>query len=155
MLSISEFAVGDVAEAAVCSLILPRSERQRPGLVGMVDDTPFFVFLSHEHNYGACKKSVRLRNPGIVVPNVQIEVDERSIGEYDPWQTRAGAFVIDDGKAGVLAGDPQTPGLARFVVNVLDVAKSEITAAFSRWQIVVGSAQDRRVLLTIDTTASV
>ncbi|MDC7745815.1 hypothetical protein [Rhizobium binxianense] len=154
MLSISDILVGDVAEAPLSSLILPRSTREQPGLIGKVEDVPFFVFLSAKNNFGAFKQSLKPRNPGIIIPNVSVEVDESSVGEYDAWDTRAGSFVFEGGTAGVLAGDARTEGMGRFVVNIANVTRSEVSASFSRWQLVTGSGYDRKVLLSIDARPS-
>ncbi|NKK40327.1 hypothetical protein GFL72_38130 [Rhizobium leguminosarum bv. viciae] len=154
MLSISEFRVGDVAEAPLGSLILPRSTREQPGLIGQVEDVPYFVFLNARNNFGAFEQSVRLRNPGIIIPDVSVEVDESSVGEYDAWDARAGSFVFEGGKVGVLAGDTRTEGVGRFMVTVADVTRSEVSVSFSRWQVVLGSGRDRKVLLSIDAIPS-
>ncbi len=154
MLPISEIMAGDVAQAPLGSLILPRSAREQPGMIGKVEDVPYFVFLSPTNNFGAFKQSVRPRNPGIIVPKISIEVDESTVGAYDAWETRAGSFVIEEGKAGVLAGDTQTEGLGRFVVTVADVAKSEVSLAFSKWKVVLVTGSEKKVLLSIDVSPS-
>lgn len=150
MLALSEFFPGTIADAHVGSLILARSANERSGLIAVQDGEPFFVIMSEEGRFRGFPSGQNASNKGVIVPGVTVEVDETSLTEYDSWDTARGAIVCTDGVA-VIRAEMMGPRSRGIVLAMLgSVAASPVEAAFTRWQVTLGTGQEKRMLMKID-----
>jgi hypothetical protein len=148
MLSAREFTVGALEQAHLGCLILPRSVHEEILLVGEFNGNAA-VLLSGEHRFACFACSDNNLWHGLIVPNVGVEVDEAS--GFDPRSvgSKIGSIVRSDTRLLLTAKLPQSIGSIRVVLESgLPSAASE--AAFSKWQVVLGKNESRRILATVD-----
>lgn len=153
MLSADEFAVGTLAEAAPGTLVLPRTKYEATFLVGDRSG-PIAMFLDGNHQFASfpCKDAENWK--GLLVPNVELIVDQTSL--FDPDNDRAplGSVVRGGGYLAITAKFGDRYGFHDAIrINLRDDlpnSPSGLKAGFLRWQLVLGSGQERRVLFEMD-----
>lgn len=151
MLALSEFGVGAISEASFASLVWPMEDGLSAALVGEVDETPTVVFLQ-EHDRFECPESIQLsRKAALIIPNVQIEVDEATAFDPSIARRRLGTLIIAQGNIAVVAKRPKPSfgGVSSVIVG-RNHPEMRFSAGFANWQIVVGTESRRRVLLQVE-----
>ncbi len=151
MLSAKEFTVGTLADAKPLSLMLPRTKHEATVLVGQTENSPAAVFLGGQYNFHSFECSEAINWRGLLIPNVRVEVDETSL--FDPQFVSAslGILVRTDTKLIVYAKAEQSYRRLRVILETDLPTTHDLAAGFSRWRIVIGEGQDKRVLREIDT----
>ncbi len=152
MLLAKEFTVGTLADVKPVSLMLPRKVSEAPFLVGSVKDTPTAVSLGDEFPFHAvgCTNAMEWR--GLVIPNVVIEVDERSLFDPQFGPTTVGAIIRIETRLGILArAEPSRVGTLMVDLEADLAPTHDMSAGFTKWRIVIGEGQDKRVLREVDT----
>ncbi|AAB91759.1 conserved hypothetical 17.4 kDa protein (plasmid) [Sinorhizobium fredii NGR234] len=147
MLSPSEFTIGTLGSAAPLSLILPRTKYEATMLVGHVDKAPAAVFLSGEFAFHYFPSTDNDSWRGLIVPGVRVEVDETSV--FDQGQTMAplGAAIRIDTRLAIRAkSEHSLSGSSALTIHDKLVSAGDLRAGFTRWQIVIGEGQTKRVL---------
>ncbi|TCN19811.1 hypothetical protein [Sinorhizobium americanum] len=147
MLSPNEFTVGTLGSAEPLSLILPRTKYEATMLVGYVDKAPAAVFLSGQFAFQYLLSTGNDNLGGLIVPGVRVEVSESSV--FDPNQTSApfGAVIRTDTRLVIRAKSEHAFGGSSSVTLHDELASAgELYAAFTKWQIVIGEGQAKRVL---------
>ena len=148
MLSATEFTVGAFGNAGPLSLILPRSKYDETALIGWTEKGPTAIFLSGQHLF-TCFESAGNRNwRGLIVPDVRIEVDETS------WSDEGGLGVAirSDTRLAIVGKNDRGFGAVLVTVQADLPPTHNEQAAFSRWQVVLGSDNAKRVLTKMEVT---
>lgn len=147
MLAPEEFTVGSFSSAPVGSLILPRTEYEAIVLVGVLQDAETAVFLSESHQFECFGTKESENWSGLIIPNVSIEVDETTAFDATHGFAPLGALVRTADHFSIVAMPDRMRG-RRFQVNLrrgLPSIGSE-AVGFSKWQVVLGTGENKRVL---------
>lgn len=151
MLRASEFVMGTLEDAEPMSLMLPQSKYGGTFLTGRIENQTGAILLDRGQEFVAfaCAGAAAWR--GILIPNVRIEIDETSFFEPD-FRLMPGALMRLDTRLIVGGKNDRNLGLGTQVVleSGLPPTRDGNSAAFSRWSIVIGEGQDKRVLQNID-----
>lgn len=153
MLALSQFFPGILADAPLGSMILPRDKYERCGIVASHKDEPFFVILGDEHRFRGFPSKDNTSHKGLIIPAVSFEIDETSLVPMDPWDTPLGCIVCTESVVGIRAEMIGARSQGIVVAMLGAIPSSSIEAAFTRWQISLGTGQDKRVLMKIDAAA--
>lgn len=145
MLLAKEFTVGALSDAQFGSLILPRTKYEETFLVGKTDKGITAVVLSGQYAFQCFQSSGNTTWRGLIAPNVHIEVDETSLSEA----AGIGSIVRRDTYLTLSAKATQPFGVHVILEENLPPAHGMI-AAFSKWHVVLGEKEDRRLLFTVD-----
>lgn len=151
MLSPEEFTVGTFASAPVGSLILPRNQHEAAVIVGLLDEKPTVVFLGDRFQFTYFHTAGSENWSGMIIPNVRVEVDESTA--FDPWygSSSLGAVVRSATHLGVYAKSERSFGRHQAVTLTSNLpAIDNGGVGFTKWQVVLGTGTDKRILLTID-----
>jgi hypothetical protein len=150
MLALSDFYPGTIADASIGSLILPRSKYEQSGIVASYQGSPFFVILSEDHRFYGFPSESNTSYKGLIIPGVAIEVDETSLAEHDTWESPLGSIVCVGSEVGIRSSVNGNRPSGYVVARLSTIPASRIEAAFTRWQITLGSGPEKRILMRID-----
>lgn len=150
MLSPEEFTVGTFKQAEPGSLVFPRTAYEELALICEGDGDPIAVFLSGDYAFQSFRSNEADNWKGIIVPNVRIEVDELSVFDLNYNDSSLGVMIRE--KSSLLL---RSKSLEFRCGSVPVVVKSGLpdcqeSAEFTRWQIVIGYGDDKRVLHMVD-----
>ncbi len=149
MLSPSEFIVGKVGIATPLSLVLPTSKYEETLLVGQLNDLPMAVFLSGQHKSMFFEAEGNESWGGLIIPSVRIEIDETSL--VDEYSSEAPMLSVTRTDTRLVVAASAERSFGRQIQITLHeglVSSGGSKATFANWQIVLGEAQDKRVLWT-------
>lgn len=150
MLSASEFTVGSIGHATPLSLVLPRHEHEETILIAQCQGGPAAFFLSEGQRFKWFESSGNNHWHGLIVPNVRIEVDETTVFDPSRIEARAGTAIRRGPQLVAQAKGPRAfSGLDPIILEDALEETSGESAGFSRWQIVIGTAEQKRVLHTV------
>lgn len=150
MLAPHEFLVGPVALASGITLLLRRDARDASFLVTSAPGEPTAIFLDGQHRFSYMPSAGNDDWTGVLVPNVAIEIDETSILDASEGQP-LGVLVRKHTRLSIRAQrDPRRSVSTIAIVADLPACHENESAAFARWQIVVGEGLSKRVLKTFD-----
>lgn len=150
MLSPEEFTVGSFKTAKPGSLILPRTPYEALALICEGDGEATAVFLAGQHTFHSFPSGEADNWKGLIVPDVRIEVDEASLFDPDQNHHVLGAIVRSGTKLMVRSKAEHSFGRSVPVTIQSDLPDGSGSAAFTRWRIVVGLGDGKRVLHTVD-----
>lgn len=150
MLSPEEFSVGDFKKAKPGSLVLPRTKYEALALICEGDGEPIAVFLAGNHAFQSFPSGEADNWNGVVVPDVRVEIDETSL--YDPDQNghALGILVREETKLVVRSKAEHSFGRSVPVVIQSGLPDCKGSAAFTRWQVVIGQGDEKRILHRVD-----
>lgn len=152
MISPQEFTVGSIGSAAPLSLILPRNQYEETVLVGHIGGEPAAVFLTGQHRFQFFCCAGNDNWTGIVIPGVRIEVDETRISDMGSG-TPLGCAVRSDTRLTVRAKSERSYSSTTAVTLHDELSSAgDHSAGFMRWQVVLGTGDEKRVLTEIDLT---
>lgn len=149
MLAPHEFLVGPLALASGITLLLRRDARDASFLVTSAPGEPTAIFLDGQHRFSYMPSAGNDDWTGVLVPNVAIEIDETSILDASEGQP-LGVLVRKHTRLSIQAHDPHRSLSTIAIVADLPACHENESAAFARWQIVVGDGLSKRVLKTFD-----
>ncbi|MFC3077683.1 hypothetical protein ACFODL_06235 [Phenylobacterium terrae] len=150
MLSPQEFTVGTFATAKPGSLVLPRAKHEAPALICEGDGEPVAVVLSGTYAFHSFPTGGAENWRGVIVPDVSIELDETSL--YDPdHHGHLPGVLVREGTRLMVRGMPQQAfGRSVPVVIHAGLPDGAGRAAFTRWQVILGQGDEKRVLHQAD-----
>jgi hypothetical protein len=152
MLAPQEFSVGPLASASGMTLVLRRHQQEASFLVTSATNAPTAIFLDDEFRFVCMPSADNTSWNGILIPNVAIELDETRILDANEGQP-PGALVRKKSQLFIMAKyQPQGPTTPIAIVSNLPRCLENQSAAFGRWQIVLGEGLSKRVLMKIDAT---
>lgn len=158
MLAPGEFTVGSLADATPLSLLLPRTKHETAMLVCGSPAEPMTVFLGEQYRFEsfACANATNWK--GVIVPEISIEVDESAIFDPDMNDYRTGSVIRRAEQLNIVVIGEDGHRIKRQIqiplMMGLPPTGENQRAGFSKWQIVVGTGQQKRVLWKTDTVPS-
>lgn len=158
MLKPSEFSVGHLEDAEPLTLLLPSTSYNQRALSFALDGKKMALFLDGpkdvQYYITECEYAEGMR--GMLIPNVGIELDPESICDIDGQHPRRGSLVryadMLSVQAAFLGNNMSHFGGPRALLSGLPKCDVSQRACFSKWQIVLGQGDDKRVLHTVDVT---
>lgn len=150
MLSASEFTVGSIGQATPLALVLPRHDHEETILIARCESGPAAFFLSERERFKWFESSGNEHWHGLIIPNVRIEVDESSIFDPSRMDERPGTVIRSRDRLVVKA-----KGLRAFSMLESLILEDSLTptsqehAGFLRWQVVIGTGVEKRVLSSV------
>ncbi|MNR98599.1 hypothetical protein D3C71_309010 [compost metagenome] len=150
MLSPEEFTVGNVEEAPVGSIVLPRGKYESVVLLCEGDEEATAVFLSPQEGFPCFPAAGTDRWGGMIVPDVRLEVDQKSLYNPDSYGVLPGVLVREGAKLTIRAAGPNRFGRATSVTVKSGLPEANGGVAFTRWQVVIGRGDDKVVLHKVD-----
>ncbi|MBX9576109.1 MAG: hypothetical protein K2X07_10770 [Caulobacteraceae bacterium] len=153
MLSPEEITVGNFASAQPGSLVLPRTKYEARALICEGDGEPTAVFLSGDYAFRSFPSGGADNWKGVVVPDVRIEIDETSLADPDRNGHALGVVVREETKLIVRTMAEHCFGRSVPVVIQSGLPEARGSAAFMKWQIVIGHGDEKRVLHKVDLAA--
>ena len=153
MLCPHEFGAGALSEAQPLSLVLPRDEYEQMFIIGEMQGEAYAVCLSEHWKFHGFSCRGVTAHSGLIIPNVNIEVDESSLFKVEGFFPPIGAALREE--TGLFLGY-RAEGLATRGIPKVTLA-SGLThfsgqVGFTRWAITIGKGEQRRVLQSIDLT---
>jgi hypothetical protein len=149
MLSASEFTVGSIGQATPLTLVLPRYAHEETILIGHCSSGPAAFFLRERHQFQWFESAGNEHWHGLLIPDIRIEVDETSVFNPNHLQPKLGT-VVREGTQLVAKAKASSNrffnGLESVVLEDGLPPTSDEAAGFLRWQIVLGSGREKRVL---------
>jgi hypothetical protein len=147
MLSLEEFSVGMFSDAALGNLILPRGDDEAAAIIGLLEETPWAVFLD-KHNFASVPAG-EANWGGIIVRGVRLEVDEQSATE--PYGRVSLGSVVRSGTTLALRAQlDERNGRATYITLISGLPDiRDAKAIFGRWSVVIGEGQDKRTLIDV------
>lgn len=151
MLEAHEFTVGYLKDAKPLTLVLSRGNAHgAPFLVGTSKGETVAVFLSGDYQYQAFKTAGNNSWEGILVPDVRIEVDEKSVFDPNMHPAVFGAVICEGSGLILNARDGDWRGMAWPIGLVEGVeGAARVSVGFSQWNIVLGAGNEKRVLFEV------
>lgn len=138
------------------TLILPRSGFEYRALIVMQNEQPMAIILDETpggNRFVAFKPDEHNRWHGLHVPGVEIELDETSINDPNGYQMPLGSMVRQDDKLVMFAHLESNYRGFNHPITVYDglpPCAPQENACFWKWQVVLGSGDDKRVLYTVN-----
>ncbi|KGK57290.1 hypothetical protein NC00_13425 [Xanthomonas cannabis pv. phaseoli] len=150
MISTGEFTVGSASSCAPLSLILPRHNSEEALLVGTSKTGKNAVLiLSGSHQFSWFEAEAADRWVGLVFSGVHIEIDETSVFSSEYLRAQPGNLVREGTS---LFARAKAHAFGDFDVIVLESELSpmgDLSARFTKWQVVLGSGSEKRVLFRV------
>lgn len=158
MLKPSECFAGHYENAEPFTLILPRNRYEQRALTFVAEGKKFAMFLDgspdHVFRFIECNGDHDWR--GLFVPNVKIELDEKSLFDVESHYPPLGSLVRHGDKLSVqsafLGGRMSLYGQLFVLLSELPTISQTEKACFTKWQIVLGEGEEKRVLHSVDAT---
>ena len=150
MLSPEEFSVGNAKDARGLTLLLPRGPYERPLLIVESEDKKIAVILDQEFPFSMFDLDSAESWTGVLIPDVRVEVDERSVVDTDGFFIPSGLIVRERDylalktDTGASRGRPQHCKLV--LTSGLPMCSEPHSAGFSKWRIVLGEGLHKRTL---------
>lgn len=143
MLTPEEFTVGTLGDAVPLSLILPRNKYEATVLIGQFKNVPAAVFLDGQFAYHFFESADNTSWKGLIIPNVRVEVDETSVSDGGAL----GSLIRKSTTLGIRAKRDRGFDDGATVALYDDLADAgDLRAGFHKWQIVIGTGMDKRIL---------
>jgi len=150
MLSPEEFIVGNFKQAEPGSLVFPRTAYEELALICEGDGDPIAVFLSGDYAFQSFRTNEADNWKGIIVPNVRIEVDELSAFDLNYNDPSLGAMIREKSSLFLRTKYSEHRWGSVPVVVQSGLPECQESAEFTKWQIVIGNGDDKRVLHMVD-----
>ena len=155
MLRPDQIAGGYLADATGLTLVLPRTEFEKPFLVTHATDPAMAVMLdTGERGFMSFASGDNCHWQGALIPGVAIELDETSLFDPQVEGMPAGGLVRIDKRlciATALEANlfPVRPHLVTLIED-LPMSGDGLQLGFRRWFIIIGHGETRRELHCVD-----
>lgn len=152
----SEIVIGPVSQANPLTFVLPRRSYEQRALIFDHDDKRFAFLLDGTGDllHHICECNGQNDWNGVLVPGVDIEVDPDSLYDGDRSYPPRGALIRHDSVIGVqtnyIGGRFAHLGGVMTLMTGLSTCASQERACFTRWRIVLGEGENRRILHSVD-----
>ena len=156
MLAPNEFTIGTLADAEPLALMVTSSRSNETFLIGGDGEQRNAVFLDGDHRFSSFECSTANNWRGMLISGVSLEVDEKSLVDQNRSDVPLGALIREAGVLGILASVQHSHGFKHNAqVRLVDGLPShggDQQLTFAKWQVVIGTGVDKRLLRTIDVT---
>ncbi|HGM6729852.1 TPA: hypothetical protein ACKQBZ_000909 [Stenotrophomonas maltophilia] len=147
MISTNDFSVGSASSCTHLSLILPRHDSETAMLIGTSPAGKIAAFiLTGSHQFAWFEAEGANRWTGLVFAGVRIEVDETSVFSAEYSRAVPGNLVREGTTLAVRAKAQSFGGSDSVVLESNLPSTGDLSTGFSKWQIVLGSGSEKRVL---------
>lgn len=147
MLSASEFTVGTIGAATPLTLVVPRNTHEEVILIGRCSSGPAAIFLGQSHQFQWFESTGNEHWCGLLIPSVRIEVDVTSVFDPSHLHPRLGTVVRKGTQLVAQARASSIQSLSESIVLEDNLSPASADGAgFLRWQVVLGSGREKRVL---------
>jgi hypothetical protein len=160
-LAAHQFSVGCLGNADRLTLLYPRTQYERVFLIVPNEGAMIAVCLDRsdpQHTFHAFDCAGNMNWKGLLIPDVQIEVELSSVNEINGWHAPPGALLRRQSILGLSTRFEQSGYIegSKVVSLVSDLAETapDMAAAFTRWRITLGAGEDRQLLLEVDLNPS-
>lgn len=152
MLLANEFTVGNINKASAVTLVLPCEERGEAFLVGTSPKGPAAIFLSGQHQFRWIETTGNTYWGGLLIPKVRVEVDETSLLNANYFHARAGSLLRKGPSLSLQALNTQHHSGLLMPIVIEDglIDTGEESVSFSKWQVVIGTGSEKRILYRVD-----
>lgn len=149
MISTSEFTVGSASSCAPLSLILPRHASEEALLIDTSNTGNSAALVLNGSQQFTWHQAVDEGNAhGLIFAGVRIEIDETSVFSLEDSHSKPGDLVRKE--TVLLVRAKGKLGAVDFIVLESDLTSTgTLSAGFRKWQIVLGSGHEKRVLWQI------
>lgn len=156
MLSVEEFTSGALSDAKPLALMLSRTTPDQLILVGGTDEKRAAVFVGKQHRFAYFTYDVNHRYSGLIIKHITIELDECAIFDPNAHDGPLGSLVRQHTALSIYATTDPNSGRLHYVplIEGLEPVSQDYQVGFLRWQIVIGSGAQKRILQTIDVRPS-
>jgi hypothetical protein len=155
MLAPADFSVGSFPEAEGLTLILPRTKYDEPILIADASGEKVAIYLG-KHKYDACPCGDSHGWNGLLIPGVSIELDETSLFDPNHDDALLGMVVREGTGLNIIAKIIDNHHIQRAqpitIVADLPPCRERQSAGFTKWQIVLGVGEEKKVLFRVDAT---
>lgn len=151
MLRVGQFSVGSVATTSGLTLVLPRTKYEYTILVAGGAGERMAVLLEGNDPFVAFSAENNCRFAGILIPEVDIEMDLQSAYEVRQFDIRPGTMVRSGSTLSIATSPPGSRGwgvAATTLISGLPELPENQSVGFLSWRIVLGSGVDRQILKT-------
>jgi hypothetical protein len=152
MLSAREFSVGALADVQPSTLVLPLSNHDATFLIGNSETGMTAVFLDGPHKFHGMQCEMNRDWKGLIVPNIYIEVDEKSVFDPALIGVPVGAIIRKSTRLDLRARMDRNFGSINIQLDTELVNAGDTGAGFSKWQVVIGESMSKRVLFKADVS---
>lgn len=150
MISTSEFTVGNASSCTPLSLILPRQDSEEALLIGTSKTgKKAALILTRNHQFTWFEADGADRWAGLVFPGVRIEIDETTVFTADYSRALPGNLVREGTCLYARAKAHAFGGFDAIVLESDLAPTGDLSAGFTKWQVVLGSGHEKRVLWKI------
>jgi hypothetical protein len=156
MLSVEEFTSGALSDAKPLALMLSRTTRDQLILVGGTDEKRAAVFVGKQHRFVYFTYDVNHHYSGLIIKHIAIELDECATFDPNAHDGTLGSLVRQGTTLSIYATTDPNSGHLHHVplIENLEAISERCRVGFLRWQIVIGSGAQKRILQTIDVRPS-
>lgn len=153
MLSPSEFSVGCIGDATtILTLVLPRDCYEQQMLITQASGSPYAIFLAGEHQFAGFQCTNNSSWNGVLIPNINIEIDERSIFDANSRHAPLGALVRRDTQLAMItqANNAFRESIKTPIIVNLPPCRENMSAGFKKWCISLGEGTAKRELIRLE-----
>lgn len=155
MLRADQFTAGSISDASPLSILMPRAKHEETILIARYKEKSAALFLSGPDQFRFFNSEGNTAWNGLIIPNVSIEVDLASVFNPNETGLRPGTLVRQESSLFCCAiADSLTHTKSVLIEDGLAPA-SDQSAAFSKWAVVIGQANNKQVLFEVDTKLKV
>lgn len=156
MISTSEFTVGSASSCTPLSLILPRRDSEEALLIGSSKtDKNAALILTGSHQFTWFEADGADRWVGLVFPGVRIEIDETSVFSAEYSRALPGNLVREGTLLYAKAKAHASGGFDAIVLESDLPQTGDLSAGFTKWQVVLGNGSEKRVLFRVGQASAV
>lgn len=155
MLSLNEFSAGHLKDVKEQSLLLPRDKYGTTILIAPTEGVLTAFFLDGNYSFHSFEASNNSSFSGLLIPAVEVLVDQGSIFNPDSQDIPVGALVRKGSSAMLfsIVEDGRFRERKRVLLTPnLPALSEDLSVAFYRWDITIGQGAQRRTLHTVDVT---
>lgn len=153
MLTTSDFSAGSLSTAKPLSMLLPRVTHEQCALIAGPQSDPVAVALDSSGAFRHFKCLTNTSWEGLIVSGLRVEVDEGSVFNPAYEHAKPGSVIRRAGEL-VLRVASNTFEDRNFFVALesdLPALLDGAEVGFRRWQLVLGTGIEKRVLRVIDS----
>jgi hypothetical protein len=144
---------GRICDAKPLSLFMPGSKYQPTALVVSPEEGLLeAVVLDGQHQFVVFECSTNKAWHGMLIHDVSVEIDEKSLFDLDRFDPPLGALTRKSDVLSIAAMPHDGFRTIRRIdlIRGLPTTGEDVQVGFTRWRIVVGIGMDKRELFVVD-----
>lgn len=153
MLHPNEVGAGQLDDFDTLALMLPRSRYEDTFLLAPTEAGKMAIFIGQNHRFHAFPCSGNANFKGMIIPDVAIEFDEKSVFNPDNGDSNAGDLIRRGPNLSILVrleGGHSSQWSELPFLGGLPAIRDNAAVGFKRWCITLGVADNKRELLWVE-----